>query len=99
MNTFHQYIKRKQYKGPSTVKIQIALERATHKDPPTGTSEPNYKILLVEVLVIVVVLRGHLHEVAPSARVEVVVHCSGRSGKAIKTRMVNGGENMSLQNN
>ena len=50
-----------------------------------GTYEPNYKILLVEVLVIVVVLRGHLHEVASRARVEEVIHCSGRSGKTVKT--------------
>src|SRR3954468_18300645 len=99
MITSHQYIKRKQYKGPSTVKIQIALERATHKYPPTGTSETNYRILLVGVLVIVVVLRWHLHEVASGARVEEVIHCSGRSGKIVKTEMVNGGENMSLRNN
>src|SRR3954471_927708 len=72
-------------KGPGTVKNQIALERAAHEYPPTGTSEPNDKILLVEVLVLVVILRRHLHEVASGAGVEVVVHCSGRSGKAIKT--------------
>ena len=77
MSASHQYIKRKQNKGPGTVKIQIALERATHEDPPTGTSETNYRILLVEVLVIVVVLRWHLHKVASGARVEEVVHCSG----------------------
>ena len=84
MSASHQYIKRKQYKGPSTVKIQIALERATHNDPPTGTSEPNYRILLIEVIVIIVILEWHLHKVASRARVEVVVHCSGRSGKAEK---------------
>ena len=84
MSTSHQYIKRKQYKGPGTVKIQISLERATHNDPPTGPSEPNYRILLIEVLVIVVVLQRHLHKVASRARVEVVVDCSGRSGKAEK---------------
>ena len=98
MNTCHHYIKRKQYKGPSTVKIQIALERATHKDPPTGTSEPNYRILLIEVIVIIVILEWHLQKVASRARVEVVVHCSSRSGNK-KTSMVDRGENASLQNN
>src|SRR3954471_11951986 len=82
----------------SKVKNQIALERATHKSTH-GSSEPNYKILLVLVLDVVVVLRWHLHEVASCARVEEVVHCSGRSGKAVKTEIVNGGENMSLRNN
>src|SRR3954470_14708492 len=74
--------------GPTTVKKQIALERATHKSTH-GSSKPNYKILLVQVLDVVVVPRWHLHEVASCARVEEVVHCSGRSGKAIKTEIVN----------
>ena len=49
-------------------------------------SEPNYKILLVEVLVIVVFLWGNLHEVAACAWVKEVVHCSGRSGKTVKQK-------------
>src|SRR3954464_4241318 len=42
---------------PSTVKTQIALERATHKRTTHGSSTPNYRKLLGEVLVIIV-LRG-----------------------------------------
>src|SRR3954470_24001781 len=55
-----------------------------------GSSELNCKILLVQVLDVIVVLRWHLHEVASCARVEEVVHGSGRTGKAIKTEIVNG---------
>src|SRR3954464_7454116 len=98
MNSSYNIHQAEAYKGPSTVKNQIALERATHKSTH-GSSEPNYKILLVQVLDVVVVLRWHLHEVASCARVEEVVHCSGRSGKAVKTEIVNGVENMSLRNN
>ena len=49
----------------------------------------NYKILLVEGNV-VVILRGNLHEVAACARIEEVVHCSGRSGKTVKAQKYNG---------
>ena len=52
------------------------------KDPPTDRLLPTIG-LLNEVLV-VVVLRGHLHEVPSCARVEVVVHFSGRLGKTVK---------------
>ena len=51
------------------------------KDPPTDRLIPTIG-LLNEVL-IVVVLRGHLHEGPSCARVEVVVHCSGQSGKTV----------------
>ena len=52
------------------------------KRPTTDRLHPTIG-LLNEVLIIVV-LWGHLHEVSYGARVEVVVNCSGRSGKTIK---------------
>src|SRR3954471_8364819 len=83
---------------PSTVKTQIALERATHERPTHRSSTPNYKDLLSEVFVIVV-LRGHLHEVPSCARVEEVVHCSGRSCKTVKAEKENNGETIALRYN
>ena len=71
------------------VKNQIALERATHKVHPRNVWT-QLRILLVEVLMIVVVLRGNLHEVAACARVQEVVRCSGRSGKTVKAQKYNG---------
>ena len=63
-----------------------------------GSSTPNYRKLLIEGLVIVV-LRGHLHEVPSCARVEEVVHCSGRSGKTINAEKENRGEIIALRYN
>ena len=67
------------------------------KDPPTGRLFPT-TCLLSEVLVIII-LRGHLHEVSSCARVEVVVHFNGRSGKTVKAEKKNRGEIISLQYN
>src|ERR1041384_3737310 len=78
------HIARGSHTRPGTVKKQMALERATHKTHPRIV-ETQLRILLSEVL-IVVILRGHLHEVASSTRVEEVVHCSGRSGKTVKRK-------------
>src|SRR3954465_14936340 len=81
------YIMQKQT-PPSTVKIKIALKRATHKSPPTDRLNPT-TCLLSEV-VLIVILWGHLHEVSFGARVEIVVHCSGRSGKTVKAENKHG---------
>src|SRR4051812_29720264 len=62
---------------PGMVKIQMALERAVQKTcrPPTERWNPTIG-LLGEVL-IVVLLRWNLHEVAFAAGVEAVVNCGG----------------------
>src|ERR1043165_6977087 len=91
--------KRKQYKGPSTVKILIALERATHKDPPTGTSEPNYRNPTA--------WSNRRPRRPPVAPPQSTAQCSGRGSSPMqrpirqsgKTDMVDRGENASLQNN
>src|ERR1041385_7180292 len=70
---------------PSTVKSQIALERAAHKRVHPRIVDAQLKDLLNKVELIVI-LRRHLHEVSSRARVKEVLHCNGRSGKTVKAQ-------------
>ena len=72
----------------------MALERAAHKGCRPPTERRNPTICLLGEVLIVVLLRWNLHEVAFGAGVEVVVNFSG--SRCIYVEKEQGGENISI---